>query len=79
MGREATAPSVIREIKEVQRGEQAPRNGKLTLPKDLVVKPFSLKGLLNVILLILTPILTRGPNGLPGGHANLGRGLPGLE
>jgi hypothetical protein len=48
VGREAIAPSVIREIKEVQGREQAPRNGSLALPKDLAVKPFGLKGLLNV-------------------------------
>jgi len=47
-GREATAPSVIREIKKVHRGEQAPRNGSLALPKDPAVKPFGPKGLLNV-------------------------------
>ncbi len=46
--REATAPLVIREIKKVQRREQAPRNGSLALSKDLAVKPFGLKGLLNV-------------------------------
>jgi hypothetical protein len=48
VGREAIAPSVIREIKEVQGREQVPRNGSLALPKDLAVKPFGLKGLLNV-------------------------------
>jgi len=46
-GREATAPSIIREIKKVQGREQAPRNGSLALSKDLAVKPFGLKGLLN--------------------------------
>jgi hypothetical protein len=44
----ATAPSVIREIEKVQGGEQAPRDGSLALPKDMVVKPFGPKGLLNV-------------------------------
>jgi hypothetical protein len=47
-GKEATTPSIIKEIKKVQGGEQAPRNGSLALPKDLAVKPFGLKGLLNV-------------------------------
>jgi len=47
-GREATVPLVIREVKEVQGREQAPRNGSLALPKDPAVKPFGLKGLLNV-------------------------------
>jgi hypothetical protein len=47
-GREATAPSVIREIKKVQGREQAPRNGSLAFSKDSAVKPFGLKGLFNV-------------------------------
>jgi hypothetical protein len=38
-GREATAPSFIREIKKVQGWEQAPKNGALALPKDVVVEP----------------------------------------
>ncbi len=78
-GREATAPSIIREIEKVQGGEQAPRNGGLALPKDVAVKPFSPKGLFNANLMLLLPILTRGSNGPPGGHADLGRGFPRLK
>ncbi len=78
-GRGATAPSIIREIEEVQGREQVPRDGGLALSKDVTVKPLGPKGLLNIKLLILTPILSRGPNGLPGGHAHLGSGLLGLE
>ncbi len=78
-GREATAPSIIREIKKVQGGEQAPRNGALALPKDVAVEPLRPKGLLNVILPILLPSITRGSNGPPGGHADFGRGLPSLQ
>jgi len=52
-GREATAPSIIRKIEKVQGGEQAPRNGSLALPKDAAVKPFSLEGKLNAILIVL--------------------------
>ncbi len=78
-GREATAPSNIKEIKKVQGGEQAPRNGALALPKDVAVEPLRPKGLLNTILPILLPSTTRGSNGPPGGHADLGRGLPGLQ
>jgi len=78
-GREATALSFIREIKKVQGGEQVPRDGSLAFPKDVAMKPFSLKGLLNAILLILIPSLTRGPDGPPGGHADLGRSLPRLK
>jgi hypothetical protein len=40
------------------------------------MKPFSLKGLLNAILI---PKLTRGPDGPPGGHADLGRSFPRLK
>jgi hypothetical protein len=79
MGREATAPSIIREIEKVQGGEQAPRNGSLALPKYAAVKPFSLKGLLNAILNVLSPILTRRSDSLPGGHAHLRRSFPRLE
>ncbi len=78
-GREAKTPSIIRKIEKVQGGEQAPRNGSLALPKDVAVKPFSPKGKLNAILIILGPILARGSNGLPGGHAHLRRSLPRLE
>jgi len=56
-GREATAPSIIRKIEKVQGGEQAPRNGSLALPEDVAVKPFSPKGKLNAILIVLSPIL----------------------
>jgi hypothetical protein len=78
-GREATAPSIIRKIEKVQGGEEAPRNGSLAFPKDAAVKPFSPKGKLNAILIVLGPILARGSNGLPGGHAHLCRSLPRLE
>jgi hypothetical protein len=77
--REARAPSIIRKIEKVQGGEQTPRNGSLTLPKDVAVKPFSLKGKLNAILIVLSPILARRSNGLPGGHAHLRRSFPRLE
>jgi hypothetical protein len=43
------------------------------------VKPFGLKGLFNVLLLILTSILAKRSNGLIGGHAHLGHGLLGLK
>ncbi len=79
MGREETTPSIIRKIEKVQGGEHAPRNGSLALPKDAAVKPFSLEGKLNAILIVLTPILARRSNGLPGGHAHLRRSFPRLE
>jgi hypothetical protein len=78
-GREATAPSIIREIEEIQGGEQVPRNGRLALPKDVAVKPFSLKGFFNTTLNVLISTLARRSNGLPGGHADLSSSLSGLE
>jgi len=45
----------------------------------VAVKPFSLKGLLNVILIELIPKLTRGLDGPPSGHADLGRSFPQLK
>ncbi len=78
-GREATTPSSLEKLRKYKGGEQAPRNGSLALPKDVAVKPFSLKGLLNPILIVLSPILARGSNGFLGGHAHLRRSLPRLE
>jgi len=69
----------LEKLRKYKGGEQAPRNGSLALPKDVVVKPFSLKGLLNAILIVLIPILARRLDGLPGGHANLSRSFPRLE
>jgi hypothetical protein len=45
----------------------------------VAVKPFSLKGLLNANLSVLFSPMARGSNGLPGGHSDLGGGLPGLQ
>ncbi len=45
----------------------------------MAVKPFSLKGLLNANLSVLFSPMARGSNGLPGGHSDLGGGLPGLQ
>jgi hypothetical protein len=56
-----------------------PSDGSLALPKDVEVKPLGLKGLLNTNLNILVFTLTRGPNGFPGGHADLNHGHPSLE
>jgi hypothetical protein len=33
-GREAAAPSLIKEIQEVQGGQEAPHNGGAIIPKD---------------------------------------------
>ncbi len=69
----------LEKLRKYKGGEQAPRNGSLALPKDAAVKPFSPKGKLNAILIVLSPILARRSNGLPGGHAHLRRSLPRLE
>jgi len=45
----------------------------------VAVKPFSLKGLLNALLIIMIPKLTRGPDGPPGGHVDLGHSFPRLK
>jgi hypothetical protein len=73
------SPIIISKVEKVQGGEQVPQNGNLTLPKDVAVKPFSLKGLLNPILIVLSLILARGSNGFPDGHAHLRCSLPRLE
>jgi hypothetical protein len=78
-GREATTPLIIKKVEKVQGGEQAPQNGSLTLPKDVAVKPFSLKGLFNTKLSVLLSLMARGSIGLPGGHADLDGGLLGLQ
>ncbi len=78
-GKEAAAPSIIREIEKVQGGEQAPRNGSLALPKDMAVEPLSPKGLLNANMKLMLPTLARRSDGSPSGHANFGRGLPRLK
>ncbi len=56
-----------------------PRDGSLALPKDVEVKPLSLKGSLNTTLNVLVLILARGSNGFPGGHADLNRSFPSLK
>jgi hypothetical protein len=42
--REATAPSIIRKIKIVQRGKEMPPDGGIVLPKNVHVQPFLSKG-----------------------------------
>jgi len=56
-----------------------PRSGSLILPKDVSMEPFSLKGLLNASLSAMFSLMASGSNGLPGGHSDLGGGLPGLQ
>ncbi len=56
-----------------------PSDGSLALPKDVVMEPLGLEGLLNTNLDIQVSTPTRGPNGFPGGHADFDRGHPGLE
>jgi hypothetical protein len=77
-GRGATAPSIVRKIRQVQRGEQVPSDGGLALPKDVRMKPFSLKSFLHTNLDVLIFTLARGSNGFPGGHAHFDPGRPGF-
>ncbi len=78
-GREAAAPSVIRKIREVQRREEAPPDGGAITPKDIHMKPFRSKGELNPSLHSRVIDRPRGPDGLPGGHADFDGGHPGLR
>ncbi len=55
------------------------RDGNLALPKDVEVKPLSLKGSLNTTLNVLVLILAKGFNGFLGGHADLNRSFPSLK
>ncbi len=78
-GREATAPSVIRKIREVQRREEVPPEGGAITPKDVHMKPFRSKGKFNPNLYSRVIDRPRGPDGLPGGHADFDGGHPGLR
>jgi hypothetical protein len=78
-GREATTPSVIRKIREVQRREEAPPNGGAITPKDVHMKPFRSKGELNPNLHSRVIDRPKGPDGLPGGHADFDGGHLGLR
>jgi hypothetical protein len=55
------------------------RDGRHALSKDVVMKPLSLKGLLNINMNVLPLSLAIASNGFPGGHADLNRSLPSLE
>jgi hypothetical protein len=78
-GREATAPLVIRMIREVQRREEAPPKGGAITPKDVHMKPFRSKSELNPSLHSRVIDRLRGPDGLPSGHADFDGGHPGLR
>jgi hypothetical protein len=41
---EATAPSIIKEIQIIQRGEEMPPGGGIVLPENVYAKPFLSKG-----------------------------------
>jgi hypothetical protein len=43
VGREATAPSIIIEIREEQRREETPLDGGVVTPKDIQMQPFRFK------------------------------------
>ncbi len=77
-GRGAIAPSTIREIQEVQGGQEAPHNGGVVLPEDVHVTPFNPEGLLNSILSDWVPSGPTKANGLLSGHTDLDSGRLGL-
>jgi hypothetical protein len=68
----------IREIHEVQRGQEAPHNGNTVLPKNVHVTPFSPEGLINPILNIRFLGGRERSNGLLGGHPDFDNGHPSL-
>ncbi len=74
----AIAPSIIKEIQEVHGREETPHNGGVVLLEDVQMEPFSLEGFSNSILSVKVPSGPTGANRLPGGHADLDRGHPGL-
>ncbi len=78
-GREATAPSNIRIIKEVHGGEVMPFDGGIVRSKNVQMKPFFPKGKLNAKLSIRVLGRTVRSNGLPSGHTDLHRRHPGIE
>jgi hypothetical protein len=77
-GEGATTALIIREIQEVQGGQEAPHYGGVVLHKDVHVTPFSPKGLANPILSDRVPSGPIGINGLPSGHADFDIGHLGL-
>jgi len=77
-GREATAPSIIIEIREVQWREETSPNGGVVTPKYIQMQPFRFKSKLNPILDVKVFVGPGGSDGLPGGLADFDSGHPGL-
>jgi hypothetical protein len=65
-------------FKPSQGGEEAPPNGGAILPKNIQMTPFTLEGLINIILNREVPSGSMIANLFLGGHANFDRGHPGL-
>ncbi len=78
-GREATAPSIIRIVQIVQRGEEMPPNGGIVLPENVQVQPFLSKRKLNARLDGGVFGGAVRSNGLRSGHTDLDRGNLGLR
>jgi hypothetical protein len=77
-GREATAPSIIRIIQEVQGGKEMPPNGGIVRSENVQVKPFFSKVKLNATLDVRVSGRAVRSNSLPSGHTDLHRRHPGL-
>jgi hypothetical protein len=77
-GKEATTPSSIKKIQEVQGGQEAPHDGGAIIPKDAYVTPFRPKGLINPSLNTRFSGGPKGVDGLQSGHPNLNGSHPGL-
>jgi hypothetical protein len=78
-GREATAPSNIREVQIVQGGKEMPPNGGIIHPQNVHVKPLFSKVLLNASLNNRVLGGSVRSNDLPRGHTDLNGGHPGLS
>ncbi len=65
-------------FKKYMGGKKTSHNGGVVLPEDVQMKPFNLEGFSNFILSVKVHGGHMGINRLPGGHADLDHGHPGL-
>ncbi len=65
-------------VQEVQRGQEAPHDGSVVLPKDVRMTPPRLRGLVNSIVNAKLPGGSEVVDGFPSSHPNLDDGHPGL-
>ncbi len=68
----------LSKVQEIQRGQEAPHNGSIVLPKDVRVTPLHPKGPFNSILNARLPGGLEAVDGFPCSHPNLDGGHPSL-